>query len=32
MEVKIHPSWKEHLEEEFEKSYFKELAAFVKEE
>lgn len=32
MEVKIHESWKKHLVEEFEKPYFKELAAFVKDE
>ncbi len=32
MEVKIDPSWKEHLKEEFEKPYFGELTAFVKEE
>ncbi|MBI4133452.1 uracil-DNA glycosylase, partial [Candidatus Uhrbacteria bacterium] len=32
MQVKIDPSWKEHLAGEFEKPYFAELAAFVKEE
>src|SRR3989344_214845 len=32
MNVKIHPSWHEHLKEEFEKPYFAELAAFVKKE
>lgn len=32
MNVKIHPSWKEHLKEEFEKDYFSELVQFVKEE
>src|SRR3989344_5413451 len=32
MEVKIDPSWNKHLEGEFEKPYFKELAAFVKNE
>ncbi len=32
MEVKIDPSWKAHLKDEFEKPYFKELAAFVKKE
>ena len=32
MDVKIHESWKAHLDSEFEKPYFKELAAFVKEE
>jgi uracil-DNA glycosylase len=32
MEVHIEPSWKKHLAPEFEKSYFTELAAFVKEE
>lgn len=32
MDVKIHPSWKEHLADEFEKLYFKELTDFVKSE
>src|SRR4051812_17599328 len=32
MEVKIDPSWKKHLREEFEAPYFKELTEFVKEE
>ncbi|MBC7836593.1 uracil-DNA glycosylase [Acetobacteraceae bacterium] len=32
MEVKIEPSWKKHLEEEFGKSYFQELTTFVKDE
>lgn len=32
MDVKIAPCWKGQLEEEFNKSYFKTLAAFVKEE
>ncbi len=32
MEVKIDPSWKEHLKDEFEQPYFAELAAFVKKE
>lgn len=32
MDVKIEPSWKEALKEEFEKPYFKELAQFVKKE
>ena len=32
MEVKIDPSWKEHLAAEFEKPYFKELTEFVKKE
>jgi uracil-DNA glycosylase len=32
MDVKIAPSWKKYLESEFEKPYFKELAAFVKNE
>lgn len=32
MDVKIDPSWKERLEEEFEQPYFKELAAFVHNE
>ncbi len=32
MEVKIEPSWKEHLKGEFEKAYFEELTNFVKNE
>ncbi len=32
MEVKIERSWKEHLKREFEKEYFKELTAFVRNE
>mgnify|MGYP001076405784 FL=1 len=32
MDVKIADSWKEKLQAEFEKSYFKELVEFVKEE
>lgn len=32
MEVKIEPSWKKKLEEEFGKPYFNELTTFVKEE
>ncbi len=32
MNIKLHPSWKEHLKDEFEKPYFKELADFVKNE
>lgn len=32
MKVKIHDSWKRHLEGEFEKPYFKELVEFVKNE
>jgi len=32
MDVKIHPSWKEYLKDEFEKPYFKELTSFVKQE
>ena len=32
MDVKIDPSWQRHLKGEFEKPYFKELAAFVKQE
>ncbi len=32
MNVKIHPTWKEHLTEEFEKPYFKSLIEFVKSE
>lgn len=31
MEVKIDPSWRKHLQEEFEDSYFATLAQFVKE-
>lgn len=30
--IKIHPSWKAVLKEEFEKTYFKELVKFVKSE
>lgn len=32
MDVKIAPSWKEHLAAEFEKPYFKQLVEFVKNE
>ena len=32
MNVKIEPSWAEHLQGEFEKSYFVELTSFVKKE
>ena len=32
MTVKIEPSWKEQLEDEFSKDYFKNLSQFVKEE
>ncbi|MEA2702048.1 MAG: uracil-DNA glycosylase [Candidatus Parcubacteria bacterium] len=32
MDVKIEPSWKKALEEEFGKNYFKELTDFVKKE
>lgn len=32
MEVRLDPSWKKYLAEEFEKPYFAELANFVKEE
>ena len=32
MHVKIHPSWKEVLENEFEKTYFNSLIDFVKDE
>lgn len=32
MDVNIHESWKQHLNPEFEKSYFKILAEFVKKE
>ena len=30
-EVQIDPSWREHLRDEFEKPYFKELTTFVRE-
>jgi len=30
--VRLEPSWKEALKDEFEKTYFKELSAFVREE
>ena len=32
MNVKIEESWKFHLQDEFEKPYFKALSAFVKSE
>ncbi|MBR9853969.1 MAG: uracil-DNA glycosylase [Algicola sp.] len=32
MDVNIEPSWKTQLQHEFEKPYFKELAAFVRQE
>ncbi len=32
MDVKIAPTWKQHIAAEFEKSYFKQLADFVKSE
>ena len=32
MEVKIDPSWAKQVRDEFEKPYFADLAAFVKEE
>jgi len=32
MDVKIEPGWKKQLHEEFEKPYFEQLTAFVKEE
>lgn len=32
MDVKIEPSWKEHIGGEFQKPYFAELAAFVRNE
>lgn len=32
MNVRIEPSWAEHLKGEFEKSYFEELTKFVKDE
>ena len=32
MDVSIHPSWKIHLQQEFEQQYFKQLAQFVKQE
>ncbi|MGZ0016849.1 uracil-DNA glycosylase [Yeosuana sp. AK3] len=32
MKVNIHQSWKTHLQEEFDKPYFKDLLAFVKDQ
>ncbi|UJH67409.1 uracil-DNA glycosylase [Allomuricauda sp. SCSIO 65647] len=32
MEVSIHPTWKPHLQAEFEQPYFQELVTFVKQE
>ena len=32
MKVSIEPSWKKHLNDEFEKPYFEELVAFIKQE
>lgn len=32
MEVKIHPSWKQHLQTEFSKPYFEKLTEFVRAE
>ena len=32
MEVKIEEGWRKQLKEEFEKDYFTELSAFVREE
>lgn len=32
MKVNIHKSWKPYLQKEFDKPYFKDLAAFVKQE
>jgi uracil-DNA glycosylase len=32
MNVSIHPSWKQHLDNEFKKPYFEALASFVKHE
>ncbi|MDX1314609.1 MAG: uracil-DNA glycosylase [Eudoraea sp.] len=32
MNVNIHPSWKQQMQPEFDKPYFAQLAAFVKEE
>lgn len=32
MDVKIDPSWKDKLSDEFEKPYFKELVSFIKQE
>jgi uracil-DNA glycosylase len=32
MDVKLEPSWKKHLEPEFDKEYFKLLAEFVRQE
>ncbi len=32
MSVRIHPSWQEALKDEFDQPYFKELAAFIRQE
>lgn len=32
MNVSIHPSWKSHLQQEFDQPYFQQLASFVKSE
>ncbi len=32
MDIKIEPGWKEHLKDEFEKSYFTDLTRFVRSE
>jgi uracil-DNA glycosylase len=32
MDVKIHPSWKQQLQSEFEQAYFADLVAFIKAE
>jgi uracil-DNA glycosylase len=32
MDVKIEESWKEHLQQEFEKPYFRTLTDFVRKE
>lgn len=31
-EIKLHPSWKQALQNEFEKPYFKQLSSFIKDE
>ena len=32
MDVRIEPSWKQQLQEEFDKPYFEKLVTFVKDE
>ncbi len=31
-EIKLHPSWKKALKNEFEKPYFKQLSTFIRDE